>query len=52
VSWAAALLIAPSTLVGGFLGARLARVLPESVLRWSVVLLGLAVAVYLTLRPS
>jgi uncharacterized membrane protein YfcA len=52
VNWAAAGLIAPTTLVGGFLGARLARILPETVLRWSVVLLGLAVAVYLALRPS
>lgn len=52
VNWAAALLIAPTTLLGGFLGARLARVLPESLLRCSVVLLGLAVAVYLVIRPS
>jgi uncharacterized membrane protein YfcA len=52
VNWAAAVLIAPTTLIGGFLGAKLARVLPETVLRWSVVLLGLAVAVYLVLKPS
>jgi hypothetical protein len=52
VDWAAAALIAPSTLVGGYLGARLARVLPEPVLRWSVVVLGLAVAVYLTLKST
>ncbi|MGQ0481331.1 MAG: sulfite exporter TauE/SafE family protein [Pseudonocardia sp.] len=48
VNWAAVALLAPSTLVGGFLGARLARRLPEPVLRWSVVLLGVAVAAYLT----
>ncbi|MGI8816123.1 MAG: TSUP family transporter [Pseudonocardia sp.] len=40
VNWAAAGLIAPSTLVGGFLGARVARLLSEPVLRWSVVLPG------------
>jgi uncharacterized membrane protein YfcA len=37
------------TLVGGYVGARLARRLPENVLRWSVVLLGVAVGVYLLL---
>lgn len=52
VNWAAVLLIAPTTLIGGFLGARLARVLPDTVLRWSVVLLGLAVAVYLAVKPN
>jgi uncharacterized membrane protein YfcA len=52
VNWVAAALIAPSTLLGGYLGARVARRLPEPVLRWSVVLLGLAVAVYLALNPS
>lgn len=40
-------LLAPTTLVGGYLGARLARRLPENVLRWSVVLLGVAVGLYL-----
>lgn len=52
VSWAAAALIAPSTLLGGYLGARVARRLPEPVLRWSVVLLGIAVGIYLALWPS
>jgi uncharacterized membrane protein YfcA len=47
VSWAAVGLLAPTTLVGGYLGARLARRLPENVLRWSVVVLGIAVGVYL-----
>ena len=51
VNWIAVLLLAPTTLIGGFLGARLARVLPESVLRWSVVLLGTTVGIYLLL-PS
>jgi uncharacterized protein len=49
VDWLAVVLLAPTTLVGGFLGARLARRLPENVLRWSVVVLGLAVGIYLLL---
>jgi uncharacterized membrane protein YfcA len=49
VDWTAVALLAPTTLIGGFLGAKLARRLPEPVLRWSVVILGLAVGVYLLL---
>jgi uncharacterized protein len=47
VDWLAVALLAPTTLVGGFLGAKLARRLPEPVLRWSVVVLGVAVGIYL-----
>jgi uncharacterized membrane protein YfcA len=47
VEWKAVAILAPTTLVGGFLGAKLARRLPENVLRWAVVLLGIAVGVYL-----
>lgn len=47
VDWAAVALLAPTTLVGGYVGARLARRLPENVLRGAVVLLGVAVGVYL-----
>ncbi|MDQ4118944.1 MAG: sulfite exporter TauE/SafE family protein [Actinomycetota bacterium] len=47
VDWLAVALLAPTTLVGGVLGAQVARRMPESVLRWAVVLLGLAVGVYL-----
>lgn len=47
VDWSAVALLAPTTLVGGFLGARIARRLPEDVLRWSVVALGAAVGVWL-----
>lgn len=50
VDWLAVALLAPTTLVGGFLGARLARRLPENALRWSVVVLGLAVGVWLLLK--
>jgi uncharacterized protein len=47
VDWLAVALLAPTTLIGGFLGAKLARRLPENVLRWAVVLVGLAVGIYL-----
>jgi len=47
VDWLAVALLAPATLVGGFLGAKVARRLPENVLRWSVVVLGFAVGIYL-----
>jgi uncharacterized membrane protein YfcA len=47
VVWAAVAIVAPMTLVGGYIGARLARRLPENVLRWSVVVLGVAVGLYL-----
>lgn len=49
VDWLAVALLAPTTLLGGYLGAKLARRLPESVLRWSVVVLGVGVAIYLFL---
>ena len=47
VDWLAVALLAPTTLLGGFLGARVARRLPESVLRWAVVVLGVGVGIYL-----
>lgn len=50
VSWPAVLLLAPTTLLGGFLGAKLAGRLPAPVLRVMVVLVGLAVAGYLVVR--
>ena len=50
VDWLAVALLAPTTLVGGFAGAKLAGRLPAPVLRVSVVVLGLAVSVYLVLR--
>jgi uncharacterized membrane protein YfcA len=49
VDWLAVVLLAPTTLVGGFLGGKLAQRLPENVLRWSVVALGIAVGIYLLL---
>ncbi|MBW0092909.1 sulfite exporter TauE/SafE family protein [Pseudonocardia sp. KRD-184] len=47
VDWLAVALLAPTTLIGGFLGARVAQRLPENVLRWAVVLLGLGVGIAL-----
>lgn len=40
-------LLAPTTLLGGFLGATVARRLPENVLRWAVVVLGIGVGLAL-----
>jgi uncharacterized membrane protein YfcA len=50
VNWFAVLLLAPSTLVGGYLGILVAKKMPDGLLRWSVVVLGVAVAIYLFLR--
>lgn len=50
VDWLAVALLAPATLIGGYLGALLARRMPEGLLRWAVVLLGLAVGVLLFLQ--
>jgi Predicted permeases len=50
VVWWAVLVLAPMTLLGGYVGARVARKLPDNVLRWAVVLLGIAVGVYLMIR--
>ncbi|HEY2724417.1 MAG TPA: sulfite exporter TauE/SafE family protein [Pseudonocardiaceae bacterium] len=50
VDWLIAALLAPSTLLGGFLGAKLAGKLPAPVLRATVVVVGLVVAVYLFVK--
>jgi uncharacterized membrane protein YfcA len=50
VNWLAVALLAPTTLVGGFIGAKLAGRLPASALRVGVVVVGLAVSIYLFLR--
>lgn len=47
VDWLAVAVLAPATLVGGYLGGMVARRLPENVLRWAVVVVGTAVGVYL-----
>ncbi len=50
VDWTAVALVAPSTLAGGYLGARLARRLPATVLRVVIVTYGLGVGIYLLIR--
>jgi uncharacterized protein len=50
IDWPSVAVLAPATLVGGAIGARVARRLNDDVLRWSVILLGVGVAVWLLLR--
>jgi uncharacterized membrane protein YfcA len=50
VRWGAVAVAAPATLLGGYLGARLARRVPDAVLRASVVVLALGVAAVLGVR--
>lgn len=52
VNWAAVAVIAPATVIGGYLGARVARRLPANVLRAVIVTFGLAVGGYLLVRAS
>jgi uncharacterized membrane protein YfcA len=49
VHWWIVALGAPASLLGGVLGARIARRMDERVLRWCVVLVGVSVSVYLFL---
>lgn len=50
VDWLVVALLAPATLVGGFLGAKLAGRLPAPALRAAVVMVGLTVSIYLFAR--
>lgn len=50
VQWLFVAVAAPSTLVGGYLGARVATRLDERVLRAAVVIFGVAVSIYLLVR--
>jgi uncharacterized protein len=50
VAWSAALTLAVATGLGGILGAVIARRLSDRALRWAVVAIGLAAAVYSALR--
>ncbi|KUL30784.1 sulfite exporter TauE/SafE family protein [Actinoplanes awajinensis] len=50
VNWAAVAVIAPATIVGGYLGARVARRLPAAVLRTVIVAFGLTVGTVLLVR--
>ncbi|GAB7037290.1 MULTISPECIES: sulfite exporter TauE/SafE family protein [Catenuloplanes] len=50
VDWAAVAVVAPATVVGGYLGARLARRLPARALRVVIVTFGTAVGLWLLAR--
>jgi uncharacterized protein len=50
VDWLVVALLAPTTLLGGFVGAKLAGRVPEPALRVAVVVLGLAVSIYLFVK--
>jgi len=50
VHWGAALTVAPATIVGGYVGARLARRLPARVLRALIVTFGTAIGLLLLYR--
>jgi uncharacterized membrane protein YfcA len=47
VNWAVVGVLAPATVIGGFAGAKVARHLPAEVLRWTIVVFAVAVAVVL-----
>jgi uncharacterized membrane protein YfcA len=47
VNWAVVAVLAPATIVGGYLGARVARRLPATALRWTIVAFAAIVALVL-----
>ncbi|MEV6525747.1 sulfite exporter TauE/SafE family protein [Longispora sp. NPDC051575] len=50
VNWGAVALLLPATIIGGYLGARLARRVPAKVLRACVVVFGITIAAWLLFR--
>ena len=52
VNWAAAGPLAVGMLIGSAFGPRVARRLPAAVLRWSIALLGVALAIQLWVKPG
>lgn len=50
VDWIAVGIVAPASLVGGYVGARLARRMPQALLRAVIVVVGLSVGVALLLK--
>jgi uncharacterized membrane protein YfcA len=50
VNWATVAVLAPATVVGGYAGARLARRLPPTVLKSTIVVFGVVVGVILLVR--
>lgn len=50
VDWGSVAVVAPASLLGGYLGAGVARRLGATALRWTVVTFGVIVAIWLTIR--
>ncbi|MET7420991.1 sulfite exporter TauE/SafE family protein [Dactylosporangium sp. NPDC005555] len=50
VNWADVLVVAPTAMIGGYVGARLARRLPSAVLKWLIVAFGTVVGLVLLYR--
>lgn len=50
VDWAAVLTLVPTTLLGGYVGGKLAQRLPATALRYAVVVIAAAVAIYMALK--
>ena len=50
VHWVFVAILTPATLAGGYLGARLVRRLPSQMLRWAIVIYGVAIGVFLLVR--
>jgi uncharacterized membrane protein YfcA len=50
VDWLVVAVAAPASLIGGFLGARIATRIPATPLRILIVAFGVAVSIYLYLR--
>jgi uncharacterized membrane protein YfcA len=50
VDWLSVAIVAPATIVGGYSGARLARRLPNAVLRWLIVAFAIVVGLVLLVR--
>jgi uncharacterized membrane protein YfcA len=50
VHWVIVAVAAPASLLGGFLGARIATRIPTTPLRLLIVVFGVAVSIYLFLR--
>ena len=50
VDWLAVLLLAPTTVIGGFGGGKLAQLLPATALRYAVVVIAAVVAIYLAVE--
>ncbi|MFY1637220.1 sulfite exporter TauE/SafE family protein [Solwaraspora sp. WMMB335] len=50
VNWAAAAVLIPATITGGYVGARVVRKLPPTVLRFGIVVFGVGVGILLLVR--